>query len=99
MSPPRATVIEVATTNKYAQFLQEVGKEHESIRAYETRLQQVGSISPSMVVDVYKNLDQFDLQDERVRLILSVHYITLIDQGIALQNASWFSKPVEKELR
>ena len=41
-----------------------------------------------MVANVYQNLNEFDLADKRIRLILAVHYITLIDQALDLQKAS-----------
>ncbi|MEL7248864.1 MAG: hypothetical protein AAFO03_10610 [Bacteroidota bacterium] len=85
---PSATVIEVSPREKYAQFLKEVAEDHESIGAYESRLQTMGSISPTMVANVYQNLNEFDLADKRIRLILAVHYITLIDQALDLQKAS-----------
>ncbi|MEL6832287.1 MAG: hypothetical protein AAFY48_18455 [Bacteroidota bacterium] len=85
---PKATTIEVNTIERYAQFLQEVAAEHESVESYEERFQRGGSISPNMVANANQNLNEFDLNDKRIRLILAVHYITLIDQALDLQKAS-----------
>ena len=64
--------------NKYYQFLKnEVAKVNSNTKKYFERLEAVGDISPSMFADVAENYSKYNLNDERVKLLYAIHYLTL----------------------
>lgn len=65
---------------KYVDFLELLGKEYEVVSNYYKGFMSCGDICPTMVADVLINYDQYDIQDERIRLLIAIHYLTLNDQ-------------------
>ena len=64
--------------NKYYQFLKnEVANVNSNTKKYFERLQTVGDISPSMFADLAENYSKYNLNDERVKLLYVIHYLTI----------------------
>ncbi len=61
----------------YVNFLKSLAEENDKIKFYSERLQAVGEISPSMLADVLMNYKDYDISDERLRLVIAIHYLTL----------------------
>ncbi|MEN8123272.1 MAG: hypothetical protein ABFS35_23245 [Bacteroidota bacterium] len=72
--------IGIKYNSKYVDFLELFGKESEVVNNYYEDLMSCGDISPTMVADVLINHAQYDIQDERIRLLIAIHYLTLNDQ-------------------
>lgn len=62
---------------KYVKFLKEVGNDHEKVKTYADRLAATGDISPSLVAEVLINYKDFDVRDDRVKLLIAIHYLTM----------------------
>ena len=56
----------------------EVGPMDEGANFYVNRFLQVGDISPSMYQDVFKNYSKYQIQYEQVRLLIAIHYLTIL---------------------
>ena len=64
--------------NKYFKFLKnEVAKVNSNTKKYFERLEAVGDISPSMFADVAQNYSKYNINDERLKLLFAIHYLTL----------------------
>ena len=61
----------------YIKFLGDVGRENEKTAFYHDKFMQVGDISPTMVSFMMKELNEQDMMDERTRLMMAIHYLTL----------------------
>ena len=84
---------------KYFEFLEnEVSKINPTTKQYFDKFITVGDISPSMVADVAKNYENYDIKDERIRFLIAIHYLTLNDQNLK-SKASYdkLFKEVEKK--
>jgi len=62
---------------QYANFLKNFGKENEAIQQYADVFEQSGIITPSMIANVLLGYEQFDLEEQRGRLFIAIHYVTL----------------------
>jgi hypothetical protein len=65
---------------KYAEFLFSLGKEFSEVNEYVENLMALISISPSMKAEFLMNYNNFDLSDQRIRLLFAIHYLTINDQ-------------------
>ena len=71
----------------YIKFLEDVGKENEKVAFYHDRFMQVGDISPTIVAFMMKEINEEDVMDERVRLMMAIHYLTLNEKNVERQKA------------
>ncbi|MFT6020572.1 MAG: hypothetical protein ACI9CQ_003378 [Saprospiraceae bacterium] len=62
---------------QYANFLKAFGKENEAIKQYIDVFDQVGNITPSMIASVLLEYEKFGLENQRGRMVLAIHYVTL----------------------
>ncbi len=65
---------------KYVEFLSALSKEDEVIRNYYENFKALRGISPSMVAELVKNYDFYNINDIRIRLVVAIHYLTMNDQ-------------------
>lgn len=63
----------------YADFLEEVGENNSIIKNYHNQLLEADCISPGMIADILLQYDKLNMRDEKIRLIIAVHYLTLND--------------------
>lgn len=63
--------------SKYVDFLEELGKKNPKINQYYKRLKTSNDLTPSMIVDVLHNYNQYDTKDYNIRIFLAIHYLTL----------------------
>lgn len=68
------------TQGQYFQFLKAFGKTNPKAKNYHEYLIMVGDISPNIVADIFLNYRDYDIDDERIRLLLAIHYLTLNDR-------------------
>ncbi len=68
---------EIRFDGRFHRFLRVLGEENEKIGQYVDTFDQVGKITSSMHADVLLNFRDYDLFDDRVRLMMAVHYLTL----------------------
>ncbi|MFK7806447.1 MAG: hypothetical protein AB8F74_01475 [Saprospiraceae bacterium] len=62
---------------QYANFLKHFAKENETIQQYVDVFDQAGIITPSMIANVLLDYEKFGIEDQRGRLALAIHYLTL----------------------
>ena len=72
--------IDIRYDGKYVVFLNKLGRDYQVIEDYHKRFEAFGAITPSMINEIFVNYDQYDIKDERVRLMIAVHYLTIYDQ-------------------
>lgn len=72
-------VINILHNGKYVKLLNTISAEDVKVHEYATKLQAAGGIAPSMIADVLYNYKQYDIVDERIKLLIAIHYITLSD--------------------
>ncbi len=71
------------TQGKYFEFLKnEVAEIDSKTEWYFERFNQVMDISPSLFADVAKNYELYNIEDDRVRLLIAIHYLTLNKQNL-----------------
>lgn len=78
----RDTIIELSLDpgGKYAEFLHALGQEYDKVGLYYDDLKACGGISPVTMAELMKNYQEFPFNDERIRLLFAIHYLTLNDQ-------------------
>lgn len=65
---------------KYLKFLEEeVSGKNPQVKQYVDNLRRTMGISPSVFADVVFNYKAYDVKDERIRLLIAIHYLTLND--------------------
>ena len=67
---------------RFARFIQEAAKSNPFLKEYFDTLEYTGGISPSMYASVLMKPEEIDLRLERERLILAVHYITVMKKAL-----------------
>jgi hypothetical protein len=72
--------IELNRSGKYAGFLKSLGDKDSMVNKYYNSLELAGDISPSMISDLVKNYDNYDIKDPKIRLLIAIHYLTLNDK-------------------
>lgn len=70
-------VINLKVKGVYAKFLKELGKENKAIKRYIDDLVFNYDITPEQSYFFINNYDSLDITDERVRLMIAIHYLTL----------------------
>lgn len=65
---------------KFVAFLKEFGETNNKIHSYQERLEAVGDISPTMMGDIVVNYTDYNISDDRIRLFIAIHYLTLNQQ-------------------
>jgi hypothetical protein len=73
-------VVNIKYDSKYIKFLKEFGKGNIKAKNYVERFEAVGDISPSMFADVLINYKDYDVRDERIKLLIAIHYLTQNEQ-------------------
>ena len=72
--------LELSNTGKYAEYLESLGKEYESVSKYSTDLSRSGALSGSMTAALLLTPEKFNTADVGVRLLIAIHYLTHNDQ-------------------
>lgn len=67
---------------KYQKFLTEFGKNNSEVKNYADRLIEAGDFESVgwLQQSIYKNPEEFDLDDPNIQLLIAIHYLTLNDQ-------------------
>ena len=73
-------ILNIKPEGKFMAFLQAYGKANPKAKDYAEKFEVVGDISPSMIADVLINHQAYDVRDERMKLLIAVHYLTLNGQ-------------------
>jgi len=82
--------------NKYYLFLKnEAAIINSNTNQYYEGLEVVGTISPSMFADSAENYSNYNIKDERIKLLIAIHYLTL-NQNNLIRKDSY--KRLEREL-
>jgi len=63
-------------SSNYTEFLRAFGRKNHKAMQYGTTLETTGGMSPSIFADVIINHREYDIKDERVKLILAIHCLT-----------------------
>ena len=66
--------------SNYQKYLKGVGENSEMIKDYADKFEYTGDIAPSVVAFLLQNIEKIDLNNKTTRLILTIHYITLINR-------------------
>ncbi len=71
----------------YQQFLKKLAEEEGGvIEDYYQSFEIAGDLSPAMVAMFQKQYTQLDIADERIRLVIAVHYLTLSQSKVIMKN-------------
>ena len=73
----QSDAIDINLEGKYFAFLDEVGKTNPKIRIYCEKLRNSGVVSPSMVSDILYDHEEYNIEEEKIRLIIAIHYLTI----------------------
>ena len=67
------------TKGKYFKYLEkEISQISPKTKLYFERLSKVMDISsPSIVADIIKNYDEYEIADDRIRFLIAIHYLTM----------------------
>jgi len=66
---------------KYIKFLKSFSKENIKIQKYVFSYENIGDISPTMIADIVTNFNEYDIRDERIKLLIAIHYLTLNERN------------------
>ncbi|WP_396601509.1 hypothetical protein [Algibacter sp. R77976] len=66
--------------SRYLEYLRLVGKKKKFIKSYAESLELTSDLLPSVVAGFAKNIKKTDLDDENIRLIFAIHYLTLLNR-------------------
>ena len=69
-----------ADKSKYLEYLKLVGKESDLIKDYAERLESANDLVPSVIAGFSRNIKKNDLENENIRLIFAIHYLTLLNR-------------------
>lgn len=72
-----AKVLYINPDGNYADFLKSFAKTNEKVKKYYSLYDIMGTISPTMYSDLLINHHEYDVEDLRIRLLISVHYLTI----------------------
>lgn len=73
---------------KYYSFLEnEASTVNSNTKEYFQKLKTMGDISPSMYADVAYNYAQYDISDDRSKLLFVIHYLTFNQNNLLLKEA------------
>ena len=72
--------INIDPKGKYAKFLKSMGQEYDKVDEYFNNLESSGGICPSMISELLMNYQEFKFNDERIRLLFAIHYLTINDR-------------------
>lgn len=72
-------IIYLKTDSKYIEFLKSLGKKNNYIKSYTDDLTNFLDITPHQSYFFTNNYDSLNFNDDRVRLIIAIHYLTLND--------------------
>jgi hypothetical protein len=61
----------------YHYFLKSFATENEAVQQYVAAFNQSGTITPSMIANVLLNYEAFEIDKQRGRFFMAVHYLTL----------------------
>ena len=64
----------------YLAYLKTRGSKSDFIKGYAESLSSSGDITPSVIAGFAKNIENIDLKDKNNRLIIAIHYLTLINR-------------------
>jgi len=71
------SIINLKVDGNYMKFLEIIGKENIAIKKYVDDLTFNYDITPSQSYFFVNNYDSIDIKDERIRLMIAIHYLTL----------------------
>lgn len=66
---------------KYMEFLKEFGKANDKANKYYENLMSIGVISPSAFADMLINYREYNTEDERIKLLIAIHYLTINEEN------------------
>ena len=66
---------------KYIKFLKSFSKENIKVQKYVFSYENIGDISPTMIADIVTNFNEYDRRDERIKLLIAIHYLTLNERN------------------
>ncbi len=69
-----------ADKSNYLEYLKLVGKKSDFINDYAERLESANDLVPSVVAGFARNIKKTDLENENIRLIFAIHYLTLLNR-------------------
>ena len=75
--PDTVVSLSIGHTDYFEYLQNEVAGINSNTKLYVDRLEATGSISPSMFADVVENYTQYDVTDDRLKLLIAIHYLTL----------------------
>lgn len=70
-------ILILSSQGKYAEFLNSYSKENSKVRFYYDQLILDHGISPTVFADIIENYRSYDISDDKIRLIVAIHYLTL----------------------
>ncbi|MBK8627678.1 MAG: hypothetical protein IPN86_19590 [Saprospiraceae bacterium] len=71
---------------KYLDYLEkEISQINPKTKLYIEKFSMAGDISPSIFADVVKNYGEYDIEDERIRLLIAIHYLTINHRNLEMK--------------
>lgn len=77
--PPLETIV-FNYDGKYVNFLKAFGQENPNVASYHDTFKMAGDIAPGMFASVQMFYEDYDMRDERIKLFVAMHYLTLNEQ-------------------
>jgi len=76
------TLMNINPNGTYAKFLKDYAQEKPMLKEYINSLVVSGGMSPAMVAMMKEESQQLDFNDPVVRLIIAIHYFTLVNEEV-----------------
>lgn len=73
-------VLMLKSTSSYMDFIKDAGKKNTHINKYYKLFMSSEDLSASVISYIINNYDKFNLMDEKERLILAIHYMTISER-------------------
>ncbi len=70
----------LASQSNYLKYLKLIGEQFDFIKEYTNIIESTSDITPSLAFGFAKNIQLNDFENENIRLIFAIHYLTLLNR-------------------
>nr|WP_321485116.1 hypothetical protein [uncultured Draconibacterium sp.] len=73
------TTMELNPNGKFVKFIEKQGRQNKKFENYYNTIRVAGGITPSLVFNIAKNFNDYNIRDPQTRLLIAIHYLTIND--------------------
>lgn len=73
------TTMELNPNGKFVKFIEKQGLQNKKFENYYNTIRVAGGITPSLVFNIAKTFNDYDIRDPQTRLLIAIHYLTIND--------------------